>query len=138
MKRTKLVLDTNILIYGINEESRYFEEINRVMENPRYQFFVTCKQISEFICVLSKLGRYDAIENELPLILNKFKVIFPNKRSIRIFQDLINKYKPVGNIVFDIEIVSIMLSKNIKNLYSINVRDFNHIEEIQLIENLAS
>ena len=134
MKKTKLVLDTNILIYGINEESRYFEEIKRIMENPRYQIFVTCKQISEFICVLSKLGRYDAIENELPIILNKFKVIFPNKRSIRIFQELINKYKPVGNRVFDIEIASIMLSKNIKNLYSINVRDFNHIEEIQLIE----
>ena len=137
MKRTKLVIDTNILIYGINEESRYFEEIKRVIENPRYHMFVTSKQISEFICVLSKLGRYDAIGNELPLILNKFKVIFPDKRSIRIFQELINKYKPVGNRVFDIEIVSIMLSKKIKNLYSINERDFNDIEEIKLIENLA-
>lgn len=134
MKKIKLVLDTNILIYGINEESRYFEEIKRVVQNPRYHFFVTSKQISEFICVLSKLGRYDVIENELPLILNKFKVIFPNKRSLQIFRDLINKYKPVGNKVFDIEIVSIMLSKRIKNLYSINLRDFNDIEEIKLIE----
>jgi hypothetical protein len=71
------------------------------------------------------------------LILNKFKVIFPDKRSIRIFQELINKYKPVGNRVFDIEIVSIMLSKKIKNLYSINVRDFNDIEEINLVDNLT-
>ena len=134
MKKTKLVLDTNILIYGINEESRYAEEIKRVLENPRYQIFVTSKQISEFICVLSKLGRYDVIENELPVILSKFKVIFPNRRSVHIFQQLINKYKPVGNRVFDIEIVSIMLSKKIKNLYSINVRDFNDIEEIKLIE----
>ena len=27
MKKIKLVLDTNILVYGINEESRYYEEI---------------------------------------------------------------------------------------------------------------
>ena len=104
MKKTKLVLDTNVLIYGINEESRYFEDIKSVVENPRYHIYVTSKQISEFICVLSKLGRYDVIENELPVILNQFKVIFPNKRSVRIFQELINKYKPVGTRVFDIEI----------------------------------
>jgi len=134
MKKTKLVLDTNILIYGINEESRYFEEIRRVLKNPRYHFFITSKQISEFICVLSKLGRYEVIENELPVILSKFKVIFPNKRSLDVFRQLIHKYKPVGNRVFDIEIVSIMLSKKIKNLYSINVRDFNDIEEIRLID----
>lgn len=122
MKRTKLVLDTNILIYGINEESRYFEEIRNLLESNQYSFFVTSKTISEFVSVLSKLERYDVIEEELPVILSRFRIIYPNKRSIRIFQKLIKKYKPIGNRVFDME------------LFSVNVRDFRDIEEIRLKE----
>lgn len=71
MKRTRLVLDTNILIYGINEESIYFEEIRNRLESNRYSFFVTTKTVSEFVCVLSKLKRYDVIEKELPVILRR-------------------------------------------------------------------
>ena len=134
MKKTKLVLDTNILVYGINEESKYYEEIRNLLESNQYSLFVTSKTISEFVSVLSKLGRYDVIEKELPLILSRFRIIYPNKRSIRIFQKLIKKYKPIGNRVFDMEIVSIMLSKKLKDLFSINVRDFEDIEEIRLNE----
>ena len=134
MKRTKLVLDTNILVYGINEESKYFEKIRTVLEDKQYSFFVITKTISEFVSVLSKLKRYDVIEKELPAIQDQFKIIFPNKNSLRLFHKLIKKYKPVGNRVFDIEIVSIMLSKKIKNLFSINVKDFKDVEEITLLD----
>ena len=134
MKKTRLVLDTNILVYGLNEESKYFDKIRTVLNGNQYSFFVTTKTISEFVSVLSKLGRYEVIENELPTILRQFKIIFPTKRSIQIFQRLIIKYKPVGNRVFDFEIVSIMLSKRIKNLFSFNVKDFKDIEEIKLLD----
>ncbi len=134
MKKTRLVLDTNILVYGLNEESKHFDKIRTVLNGNQYSFFVTTKTISEFVSVLSKLGRYEVIENELPTILRQFKIIFPTKRSIQIFQRLIIKYKPVGNRVFDFEIVSIMLSKRIKNLFSFNVKDFKDIEEIKLLD----
>ncbi len=134
MRKTKVVLDTNILVYGINEESIYFDRIREVFEGNRYSFFVTTKVITEFVSVLSKLGRYDIIENELPSILSQFKSIYPNRKSIGIFQRLIKKYKPVGNRVFDIEIVSVMLSKRIRKLFTFNVRDFEGIDEIELID----
>ena len=134
MRKTKLVLDTNILVYGLNEESRYFDKIREVLESNQYSFFITTKTISEFVSVLSKLKRYDVLENELPTILNQFKIIFPGKRSVDIFQELVKKYKPVGNRVFDIEIVSIMLSKKIKKLFTFNIKDFKDVEEITLID----
>lgn len=132
MRKTKLVLDTNVLIYGINEESEFFERVREVLENRHYSFYVTTKSISEFISVLSKLDRYDVIENELPSILDNFTIIYPNKKSTRIFQNLIKKYRPIGNRVFDIEIVSIMLSKKLKNIFTFNTRDFISIEEVNI------
>lgn len=134
MKKTKLILDTNILVYGLNEDSKYFSKIRDVLDTNRYSLFITSKTISEFVSVLSKLKRYDVLENELPTILNQFKIIFPNKRSVHIFQELVKKYKPVGNRVFDIEIVSIMLSKKINKLFSFNIKDFQDVEEITLID----
>ena len=134
MKKTKLVLDTNILVYGINEESEYFDKIRKVLDDNRYSFYVTTKTISEFVSVLSKLKKYDIIETELPTILNRFKILFPSMKSILIFRKLIEKYKPIGNRVFDIEIVSVMLSKKLKDLFSFNRTDFESIEEIELMD----
>jgi predicted nucleic acid-binding protein len=133
MIKPKLVLDTNILVYGINKESKYFDTIRNVLDSEDYSFFITTKTVSEFVSVFSKLKRYDIIEHEFPNILKKFKIIYPNKISIGIFHDLIQKYKPVGNRVFDIEIAAIMLSKKIENLFTINTRDFQDIKEINLI-----
>jgi predicted nucleic acid-binding protein len=132
MRKIKLVLDTNALIYGINEDSEFFERVRGVLEDRQYSFFITTKTISEFVSVLSKLDRYDVIENELPSILENYTIIYPNKKSTRIFQDLIKKYRPIGNRVFDIEIVSIMLSKKLKNIFTFNTRDFISIEEINV------
>jgi len=89
MRKIKLVLDTNALIYGINEDSEFFERVRGVLEDRQYSFFITTKTISEFVSVLSKLDRYDVIENELPSILENYTIIYPNKKSTRIFQDLI-------------------------------------------------
>jgi predicted nucleic acid-binding protein len=104
------------------------------LESQQYVFFITSKTISEFISVLSKLKRYDVIEQELPVIQKQFKIIFPNKSSLRVFNKLIKKYKPIGNRVFDLEIVSVMLSKKIKNLFTINIKDFKDVEEITLLD----
>jgi hypothetical protein len=51
---------------------------------------------------------------------------------LKIFWNLLRKYRPTGNRVFDVEIVSLMLAKKIKNLFTINIKDFRHIEEIEL------
>ena len=68
------------------------------------------------------------------MIQKQFKIIFPNKSSFHVFNILIKKYKPIGNRVFDLEIVSVMLSKKIKNLFTINVKDFKDVEEITLLD----
>lgn len=133
MKKTNLVLDTNILIYGLNEDSKYFERVREVLDNSQYSFFITTKTVTEFVSVLSKLGRYDVIDTELPKILKQFTVIYSTKKSIRFFRELVEKYKPVGNKVFDIEIVSMMRAKKIKNLFSFNKKDFINLDEITLL-----
>ena len=129
-----IVLDTNILIYNLDEESKYFQITKDILNNTDYNVFVTSKTISEFPAVLSK---YDfdikIISKELKNITENFNILFPNNISMKIFIEMIKKYNPRGNRFFDIEIVSIMIANDIKKIATINYKDFKNIEEIEII-----
>ncbi len=56
--------------------------------------------------------------------------LFPTEQSTIILERLINQYHPVGNQVYDIEIVSIMLDNKISQIATFNQKDFTHITEI--------
>ena len=63
-----------------------------------------------------------------------FNVLFPNEESLDIFSNLLNLYKPKGIKIYDFEHISIALANNISKIASFNVKDFNSIKEIDLID----
>ena len=59
------VIDTNILLYALNKDSGYFAFSRGMLESNQGNIFLAHKSLTEFVGVLSKLGRYDIIEKEL-------------------------------------------------------------------------
>jgi hypothetical protein len=97
--------------------------------------FVGTKNISEIFAVCTKLN----LDLELTLgffsdIKENFTILKPTDQSLDIFEKLIKKYKPKGNKVYDIEIVSVMLSYQLKKVATANIDDFINISEIEVIE----
>ena len=45
----KVLLDTNVLIYSIDEESKYFNIAQKLIYSYKFELFTTSKNISEFI-----------------------------------------------------------------------------------------
>ncbi|HNZ27240.1 MAG TPA: PIN domain-containing protein [Spirochaetota bacterium] len=129
----KIVLDTNILIYSIDRNSIYYEFSNKLINS--YDCFITSKNITEFVNVLSKNKNieYSFIEKKFLSLYNNFTVLYTNKNSLEIFKDFVIKYKPVGNKIFDIEIASIMLSSGIDTIGTVNKSDFENMTEIKII-----
>lgn len=129
-----LVLDTNILIYALDKDSIFHSKSKEILENATFNRFITTKSITEYFAVCSKLDYelekviafYDEIERNISFL-------FPSKESLIIFTELIEKYKPRGNRIFDIEIVSVMLANDVKNLATFNIDDFKNITEINLL-----
>ena len=72
----KFVIDTNILIYSFDKASQYFVFSRDIIDNNKENICIANKTISEFVCVMSKLGKYEVIENELSKIINTFTVLF--------------------------------------------------------------
>jgi predicted nucleic acid-binding protein len=131
----KFILDTNIIIYSLDRNSKYYNFSKELIDQNK-DIYLTAKSISEFVSVLSKMNLYNIIESELQNLIENFTILYPNKLSSLIFVDLVNKYKPIGNRVFDIEIISIMQAHSINKIATINIKDFQDIDGIEIIQPL--
>ena len=65
-------------------------------------------------------------------------LLFPDSDSIAYFEQLVKRYKPIGNRVFDIEIVSVMLANDISKLATANTKDFIDVKEIEVVSILRN
>src|SRR5574344_189800 len=92
-----IVIDTNILIYFFNADSEFHTFARSIITDNRENIFITHKSITEFVCVLSKIGMYEIIDKELPKIINNFNILFPDNTSLLIFNKLVFEHKPGGN-----------------------------------------
>lgn len=132
-----VLLDTNILLYAIDEESKYFKSVRRLLSSDTINFFTTSKNISEFLSVITRIPNSSIpIEKALNILndfQNSFRILYPSEESNKIFIDLLKKYKPRGLKIHDYEIISIALANKINNVATINKKDFANIEEIKLV-----
>ena len=132
----KILLDSNILLYAMDKKSKYHTISINILENKKYELFVSTKNIAEILAVSSK------IKIDKTLVLNFidniiFKVsnlIYPNKESFNQFLKIIKNYNIKGNQVYDMEIASIMLVNGINTIATFNHKDFREISEIEILE----
>ncbi|AEE49277.1 type II toxin-antitoxin system VapC family toxin [Haliscomenobacter hydrossis] len=129
--KTEVLLDTNILLYALDSGNPYHAQAVLLLEDSALRFSVTTKNIAEYFAVCSKL--------KVPLakaivfyhsLCENAQVLFPNEASLLIFEQLIQKYNPIGNRVFDMEIVSVALVYGISIIVTVNTKDFDAIDEI--------
>lgn len=133
----KILIDTNILIYSIDADSKYHNKSLEILLNPGYELFTTSKNISEFLVVLTraesvKITVIEALEILKDLISN-ITILYPNEQTRLLFYKLLKKYKPSGLRIHDFEIISIALANGVKRIATENVSDFKNIEEIKIV-----
>ena len=128
-----LLVDTNVLIYGLDKSSVYHQSAKYILSQPDLLLFVTSKNISKFFAVTTKLKLPFKLCHEFYEDLKEnVTVLFPTDKSLSFFEQLIRQYHPVGNQVHDVEIVSIMLSHGIEQIATFNQKDFIAIKEVKL------
>ena len=131
---TKIGVDTNIFIYTLDSSSPYHERSLAFLKNIENDLFMTSKNISEYfaVCTKMRINRAEML-NFYEEMKGNIIILYPNNDSLKVFEQLNEKYEPKGNRVYDIEIASIFISNNINKLATINVKDFNNISEIEIV-----
>jgi predicted nucleic acid-binding protein len=127
---SKLLIDTNILIYGIDEDSKFFEKSHQILDSPdyEYQLVTTSKNLVEFLTVVTRSSGY-GLETEKALdildeIIQKIQIIYPSQDSLAILLELTKRYQPTGLKIHDFEIISIGLAAGIYDVATFNKKDF--------------
>ena len=131
-----VLFDTNLLLYSIDEDSKYFNSVQELLSDESLKLFTTSKNISEFLSVVTRIPNSTISVKEALNITEEFRstftILYPTQKSYLIFVELLKKYSPRGLKIHDYEIISIALSNKIKSIATINQKDFSGIEEIEL------
>lgn len=135
---SKILVDTNILVYGIDQDSKYFKRARQVLDFHDHQLITTSKNLVEFLAVVTKPAGY-GLETNLALeiideIIQGMEVLYPNQESMAVFLEFLARYQVNGLKVHDLEIVSIGIANGVHDLATLNTKDFDSIKEISLIE----
>lgn len=129
--KTKILIDTNIFVYAYDGTSAFHRDAVGFLSDPSVDFFSTTKNLSEFFAVLSKMNQpFDKVFRFYQDIRRNTTLLFPTNTSLNVFEDLLKKYQPRGNRVYDLEIVSIALANGISEIRTVNVKDFSGVTEV--------
>ena len=89
---SKLLLDTNVLIYSIDEGSKYFKKSQTILAEHS-ELYTTSKNISEFLAIITRIPTNPLLLNDALLIVEDFtnmmSILYPNEESFLIFQNLL-------------------------------------------------
>lgn len=133
---TCLLLDTNILVYGIDQESRYFDAARHILNQSDMKLVTTSKNLVEFLTVVTKSSGYgldqDVALDILDEIIRGIEILYPSQVSFAILLELVGRYQPQSLQIHDFEIVSIGLANEIHDFATFNRKDFKAIKEISL------
>lgn len=131
----KLLVDTNVLIYSIDEDSKYFERAQKIF-SEQLELYTTSKNLSEFLSVTTRFPQKSLSLKEALLVVEDFidtmTILYPTKETYFVFKDLLKKYEPVGLQIHDYEILSIGLANQIDTVATFNEKDFKKVKEVNL------
>ncbi len=134
----KLLIDTNILVYAIDKDSKYNSRAIELLNDPKYDLYTTSKNLSEFFVVLTKGKEVIVTINQsieiLENLLQNFIILYPSEKTYLKFRELLLRYNPKGLLIHDFEIACIALENEIDQVATINTKDFINIAEITLID----
>ena len=135
---SKVLLDTNLLTYSIDKDSKYFDKTRNLFSEPEIELFTTSKNLSEFLAVMTRMPKAPLPLKETLLIIKDFQevftILYPTEQSSTIFLNLLQKYQPIGLKIHDFEIISIALANQINMLVTFNKKDFDIVTELEFYQ----
>lgn len=141
----RALLDTNMLVYAVYEDSEHHAAAKRVVESARDAragLCVTPQIFAELFAVVTNPRRVSlphAPEEALTLI--EWALALPGLAVLPIPPDVTERWmtlmrrRPMrGAAVFDLQIVAIMMANDVRRIWTFNVADFSQFPEIEVVK----
>ncbi len=133
-----MLIDSNILIYAINADSPKHKKAQEFLKESLGNLEIAHQNTLEAIRVLThqKFSKPMRLKDALMAIqaISKFcQIISPTQTTYYLSLELINKYKLIGNRIFDAYLVATALSNSINIIATDNSSDFKKFSGLEII-----
>lgn len=134
-------LDTNILVYSVDELSPFHDQAKSLLKrlmNGDEKFVLTWQVLMEFYAVVTGIGGKIKIPAspawkfiESLLESENVSLVYPNRNTDKLLNQILTKKKCVGSKIFDIFLAATLLSNNVEILITENTKDFSGITNLK-------
>ncbi|MBI4211132.1 MAG: type II toxin-antitoxin system VapC family toxin [Deltaproteobacteria bacterium] len=136
------VLDTNVIVYALNQHSPQHPFVHQCMDQLKekgYRFCITEQILREVLVVVTQSRNLqkpldpESAKDFGTKLLHKFVFLPSNNLSRVNLLDLIENHRLQGRCIHDANIVAVMTAHQVKNLFTFNTKDFLRFRKISLI-----
>ena len=139
-----LFLDTNVLVYAVDERSPFNPKATRFIERINAGDFRVClspQVMGELYSTITnpRKSTKPCSPGEAVRIVRGFweadniQKVYPNEATLDLTLDLVQRYRIKAMNFFDAQIVATMLENGVRTIYTVNGEDFSKFEEIEAI-----
>lgn len=144
---TIYLIDSNILIYSVNENSPHrkpaLEIMNKVITGE-VNACLSYQTLYEFYAIITDPKRvespipYKEAQKTIELYMksSNIKKIFPLSANLQNTLSLLKKHNVVRQNIFDLVLVATMMDNGIKGIYTTNETHFKQFEFLEVINPL--
>lgn len=139
IKSNRYLIDTNILIYATVSSSTLHTGAKKFLDESlsnNIEMFISTQNVLEYKKVIShtnKLATFESCEHNLKILFKAISLIYEDSATRIEFRKLEKKYKPKGNLIFDLWLASTAIANGIDIIATNNVKDFGYIKEIKSV-----
>ncbi|MHB1688589.1 MAG: type II toxin-antitoxin system VapC family toxin [Ignavibacteriaceae bacterium] len=137
-------LDTNVLVYNHQGESQFHDVSQKLIAACFQGDFILCispQVLLEFFAVITSARRVTnpvkpekaILKVEEYLETSYIQKVYQNESTLRATIELVKKYRPAQQHIFDLHLVATMLSNGITRIYTFNEKDFSKYAEIEVL-----
>ncbi|PIR42221.1 hypothetical protein CO058_01675 [candidate division WWE3 bacterium CG_4_9_14_0_2_um_filter_35_11] len=130
------LIDSNILVYCFNPESKFHEKALMLIDHDN--LCITIQNLLETFRVITSATQFEKPITEklaweqLTLIRNSFDVLTTRLSTLEMLYTLIGKYKVKSYGIYDANLVAHMVDYGVSTIYTNNPKDFLKFKEIEV------
>ena len=133
-----MLVDTNILIYAINEDSPKNKKAQEFLRENIGNLEIAHQNVLEAIRVLThvKYSQPMKLEDALEAVQDASEaceIISPDQSTYYLMLDFIKENKLSGNRIFDGYLAATALSNGVEEIATDNIRDFKKFKGLKVI-----
>lgn len=136
------LLDTNILVYATFDDLPQYsiaKELRDVAALRKLEAYLSPQILAEFYSIVTNPQRVvkPLSPRKAGEIIDVYLKIFPilkiKDTTTQKMVELAQKHKVIGQNIYDVQIVAIMLENRVRRIYTANDKDFRKFKEIEVV-----